>query len=523
MSIFNYKKVFNTFYLIIIIIFSFAINWKYSKYGIFPIDSFLHYDSAFRILNDEYPIKDYWVISGIFVDFIQAGFFKILNPSWNAYILHSSILNVLISVLTFYFLIKINLSNISAFFYSICISILAYPVSGTPFVDLHASFFCLITTYFIFNAIKEPEKNLNWFLIVSFCFFAFFSKIVPSVYFILLNSLIISGYLISRKKLKVFIPILLFTLFYLILFYLIFKILDINFKSFYIQYIDYPISIGSNRLNIFNFSFTGFISNFKFILIPLLILFFFKIIRIVKKKITFFSIEFINFVIFFNLCFSLLLHQILTKNQIFIFFLIPVCLALLQVEVKKLNLNNEKKINYLFLILMIFLTYKYHVRFNENRKFHELVNVDISSHVETISLDKSLKGILWITPNYQGYPREEIEMLKSVKLILNEKKNIMLLTHYLFLDSITKTKLNSPSRTHTTDGASIPMAGNKYFLYYKNFLYEKLLKEKIYEVYFIKSENLSVGVFTQFFEKNCYSKEESDLFIIFKLDKNCLH
>ena len=53
MSTLKHKKKIDYFYIISIIFFSFFINWKYSKYGVFPIDTFLHYDSAYRILNGE--------------------------------------------------------------------------------------------------------------------------------------------------------------------------------------------------------------------------------------------------------------------------------------------------------------------------------------------------------------------------------------------------------------------------------------------------------------------------------------
>ena len=187
MSIFNYKKIINHSYLILIIFFSFCINWKYSKYGVFPIDSFLHYDSAYRILNGEYPIKDFWIVSGITVDFLQALFFKIFGVNFHSYILHSSLFNVLISVLTFQVLVKLNLKRFFAFFFALSFATLAYPVSGTPFVDLHATFFSICAVYFTFLALKKPKKHLNWFLIVTFYFLAFFSKQVPTTYIILSN------------------------------------------------------------------------------------------------------------------------------------------------------------------------------------------------------------------------------------------------------------------------------------------------------------------------------------------------
>ena len=65
----------HTYLSIILLFFSFFINYFYSSYGVFPIDTFLHYDSSYRITQGEYPIKDFWIVSGIFVDFLGAFFF----------------------------------------------------------------------------------------------------------------------------------------------------------------------------------------------------------------------------------------------------------------------------------------------------------------------------------------------------------------------------------------------------------------------------------------------------------------
>jgi len=524
MSIFNYKKkITNHTYIILIVFFSFLVNWSYSRHGIFPVDSFLHYDSAYRILNGEHPIKDYWIVSGIFVDYLQALFFKIFGINWYSYILHSSIFNVILSILTFQFFISINLKKKFCFFYSLSFATLAYPISGTPFVDLHATFFCVIATYFSFLAIKKPEDYLNWFLIVSFYFFAFLSKQVPTTYILVSNIVVIFFYLLVNKKLKTLNIIFLSLLFYIIVFFLLLKILDLNFNNFYIQYIDYPLSIGANRLFTFNTSVKSFLNDFKFILIPLIILIFFKIKKAAKEKKLFFSIDSINFLIFLNLCIGLILHQILTKNQIYIYFLIPLIFALLQKEMEVLNLKKKNNLVYLIIFLVLFLTIKYHIRYNEGREFHDLSNKNITEYTKSVNLDETLKGIYWISAQYKGSPKNEIEMLKKVKFKLNNKKNIMLISHYLFLDSITSISLNAPSRTHTTDGTSVPMIGNKYFSYYKKLLYKKLKDNNISEVYIIQGEEIETKVFTQFFSKKCYQKLEEDIFIIFKLNKTCLN
>ena len=175
MSIFSLKtkNLFKHLYLFIIIIFSFVINWQLSKIGVFPMDTFLHYDSSYRILKGEIPIRDYWIVSGAFVDFLQAFFFKIFGINWLAYTIHSSLLNLAISVFTFQILIKLKLKEVFAFFYTICFSILAYPISGTPFLDLHATFFSLIAFYFLILALEDPKKKkkLVFNSIFFLCFF----------------------------------------------------------------------------------------------------------------------------------------------------------------------------------------------------------------------------------------------------------------------------------------------------------------------------------------------------------------
>ena len=52
----------NFFLLFIISIYSFYINFHYSNIGTFPIDTFLHFDSSYRVFNNEYPVKDFWIV-----------------------------------------------------------------------------------------------------------------------------------------------------------------------------------------------------------------------------------------------------------------------------------------------------------------------------------------------------------------------------------------------------------------------------------------------------------------------------
>ena len=143
MNKFYNSKFFNSpyLYLLIIVIYSICINFYYGNLGVYPIDTFLHYDSAYRILKNEFPIKDYWIVSGFIIEFIQSIFFKVLGTNWFAYIFHSSLINLITSIIVFYFFLDLKLNTLRAFIYTLSFSTLAYTISGTPFVDHHASFF----------------------------------------------------------------------------------------------------------------------------------------------------------------------------------------------------------------------------------------------------------------------------------------------------------------------------------------------------------------------------------------------
>ena len=69
------------FLLFIIFFISFLLNKYYANLGVFPIDTFFHFDSGFRVLNGEYPVKDFWVVSGILVDYLEAFFFIYLESA----------------------------------------------------------------------------------------------------------------------------------------------------------------------------------------------------------------------------------------------------------------------------------------------------------------------------------------------------------------------------------------------------------------------------------------------------------
>ena len=105
------NKYFNLYICIFLIIFSFSLNFYVGSNGVFPVDSFIHYDNGYRILLGDAPVKDYWIVHGFIIDYIQAIFFKIFGNNWYSYLIHSSLFNVAITVSS-YFLLKTFKINI---------------------------------------------------------------------------------------------------------------------------------------------------------------------------------------------------------------------------------------------------------------------------------------------------------------------------------------------------------------------------------------------------------------------------
>ena len=72
----------------------------------------------------------------------------------------------------------------------------------------------------------------------------------------------------------------------------------------------------------------------------------------------------------------LIFHQKLTSNQNYIFFLIPLTMGFIHLNYEK-YFPKKKFILLTLILICLFGSVKYHLRFNENRKFNELEKVDL--------------------------------------------------------------------------------------------------------------------------------------------------
>lgn len=506
----------NYIFLLILSFSSFGLTYHYGFIGIMPMDNTVLFNGGYRVLNNYIPFNDYWLVTGPILDYLNALFFKVFGISWKSFMFHSSLFNSLLAIASYFFFLKLNLNYFFAFFYALLISILFYPVVGTPFVDHHSTFFLILSFYALIISIKTD--NYKYFIFIpTVLLLSFLSKQTPAAYGIITISLItIIMLFFNLDKFKEKILYILFgCLISLVVFILFFILTGIKFQNFFNQYIMFASSIGGNRLSSYEFNLINEIINYKFLsyFIFLLIFLLFKVKnnkKVIKK----------NFLIissFLCLCLLMIFHQIISLNQNFIFFLIPLLCGLIH------SFHKSLKSKYLLIFTLgicIFSVSKYHLRFNEERKFNELENIDISLAKDAKILDQKLSGLKWITYLNPNNPQTELDNLKKViEILKRDKSKKILITNYQIISPIVDIYDNSPNQWHHPS-VSFPLNGNKYFPMYKNYFLKNIIKNNIDFIYETREDdNLITSLIL---DEKCYERNRlSEMLVSLKLKKNC--
>jgi hypothetical protein len=507
------------YFIAFLFLFSISINQYYGNRGVFPLDSFHFFDSGFRILNGEVPFTDYWLVKGPFLDYSTALFFFIFGVSWQSYLLQASILNSIVTVSTYLLFKSFNLKNTYCLLYSFLLSILAYPSSGTPFIDHHSAFFSLLGIYSLLYAMKN-NYNIYWLLAPILFGISFISKQVPAAYIILSSIFILLIFGLINKKFYFikycFIGSLIFFVFFIALGFQ----QGISFTSFIEQYILYPQTIGLERVEDLNLTFNAIISRFKFIYFILIPFLFINVKRIADDKFFLKNIDFYIFLFMIFLAVSLIFHQLITKNQIFIFFLIPILAGFLHISLNNSQVKYKKSILSFLIIICLISATKYHLRFNVERKFHELTNANFQISEDAKKIHKKFFGLKWITPEYLTNPNDEIDLiLRAKKIMKSDIRNKMIITNYHFFSFLLGENLSAPSRVYTFDGTTHPLKNNEYSDKYQNLMDDLIINNKIEVIYFV-----NVGGDFHYIDsyKHCYEKNLFIEKIISYELKNCI-
>jgi len=375
--------------------------------------------------------------------------------------------------------------------------------------------FSLILVFFFYLGLTKA-KNLFFILSYVFLFLSFLCKQIPFFFIFSLYLLILFLKFFNLRNNQIIIFLISF-IFLSFLFFLFIFLNGIPLENFINQYIYYPFTIGSQRSVLLDLKkFIGYLDELKFIFLSLLILIFvfFKISYSHHKNDL---LKYVAFYLFIFSIFFFILYQSLTKNQVLIFFLIPIIIGVTLSYLKKIQY--EKIYLIFFLLLLIFVTLKYHHRYNESRYFldFKIGSFDKKKAIKAESLDKSLKNLKWINSlSIINESAEEISQLKfSVDYMKkNLNKNFIIISDYLFLSSLVKSNVASPLKFYDT--VSIPNTENSFYNYYKNFFLTQLKKNNIQLVYttaeYYNNVILDI-ILSNEKNKNCISTQKINLIL----------
>tara|TARA_B100000029_G_C17603580_1_gene966594 strand:+ start:4637 stop:6229 length:1593 start_codon:yes stop_codon:yes gene_type:complete len=518
--------------LVLLSFFSFSINYYYGNIGVFPIDTFAFFDTAYNILLDRHPFKDIWVTTGPLVDYLQALFFIVFGLKWSSHLIHASIINLLVAVSFYLVLNRHGLNAFLSFFYSISLSILCYTVSGTPFAYVHSYAISLISILIFTLAIKT-ESNLLWFFLPFPMLISFLCMQTPSAYINLILIFFALIYFFINFNLKNIIYFIFGSICILFFFTLLLFFFKIPFINFIQQYLLFPLSIAENRITgnemahitlEGRFTLRNVLGHFKFINFFLIVIILLTLLNYSKKLKGYLTKEeiIINLTLFFS-GIAYIFHQLITSNQTFIFSLIPFLAGFSHIILRK-YFSEKKILNLLIILLVLFSTAKYHGVYNMKRKFMDLQNVDLSNSIKGDFLDSKFKNLQWITPSFPFDPKKEINLLREIiKNLREDKRSKMIITEYQIFSIILEENLNIPNRWYTHDNNSYPLENHKYYKFYKKHFTDLITKnniEVIYIIGFITGDS-KIKNFQIYMEDTCFVKNEiNELATSYKLE-NC--
>jgi len=476
--------------LFILSTYAYLVNWYSANIGVLPIDTFGFMDSSNSVLKGHLPIRDFWIFTGLLLDYMGAFFLKVFGNNWNSYLAHSSVMNIVATLGLFFFLKELKLKLKYIFFYSVSFATLCYPLIGTPFAYVHAYIFSLLLILNLIIAINNKNGFL-WFIFPYICFFAFLSMQTPTAFILLTAIIFLIYYFFKNKDVKNLKFFIYGCVSCLILFCLFLYITKTPLINFIYQYILFPLTIGEGRIVSDDAAYVELIDqlnlkrlfgDFKFIHFFLLPLIFFSLKN--KSKISE-QDNIINWMIIFSTL-AFIFNQLITANQIYIFSLIPVLAGVLHYNLNKLNF--DIKISYLIILLVLFSTIKFHYRFNIDRKFLDLESVKKDNAISASEIHINLKNLKWLS-RYDN-PKDELNVLKqALKIVDKDDRNLTLITHYNFMSTILNKNFFLLNRWYLWDNNTHPTENHRHFDVYKSFVNKNIKSNNVEVIYLLGQKN----------------------------------
>jgi hypothetical protein len=511
----------------IIVLFSFFISFYFGHQGLMPLDDLQNFNSGYRILKGDFPFRDYYSITGPILDIWQGNIYKLFGISWQSLLLHASIMNSIYSLSIFFFLKKIKFTVLNCFFYSLSAGLLMYPTSGNPTVEQNSLILsCLATLLFLIALIKNKK---NYIFISIFIFFiSFFTKQVPTSYFIIFCIFIYISKIFSNYNWKILLYFLFYTAILFLIFLVYFYFNGVLFEDIFDQYIIIAMNLGESRLDNTNLiSIYENVSKLFFLLFVLIPSFY---LSYVTKKLNL-------SIILTGLSLVIVIYEIHSNNQPITFSLLPLYISLFYYFYSKENLELQFikyffyivivyafyrilrfEIFYVFIFISIFLIFYfkhkpsinslcltylfitsclYFEKYIKIRAWDDLNKNDLIQSFDAGTIDSKFKYLKWRTVYFERADEEKKLIFSTLNYLKNLDKDInyLLISDYQIYNAILDRKDFSPVK-YWFQGATYPSRDHILRKKFEEFFKSKLIKNNVTEIIFdntakFKSKELS--------------------------------
>ena len=147
------------------------------------------------------------------------------------------------------------------------------------------------------------------------------------------------------------------------------------------------------------------------------------------------------------------------------------------------------KFIYVILFIVLFATIKFHIRYNIDRKFHDIETINKNKAVPAKIIHSNLNNLMWLTKTAQK-PEDEIKTIKkAIEIIDGDNRQKSLITHYQFISTILNKDLNIWNRWYLFNNNTHPTENHKYFEIYKELINNNIKRNNIQVVYLLGHEN----------------------------------
>ena len=543
--------------VIFILLISFLVNFYFGHQGLMPLDDLQNFNSGHRILRGDFPFRDYYSITGPILDIFQSFIYKVFGSSWQSLVLHASILNCIYSLSVFIFLKKLNFNTIHSFFYSVSSGLLMFPPTGNPTVEHNSLTLSAISLFVFIIGLKENKNYLLFFSVLLFGT-AFFTKQVPTAYFIIFCIIIYFTKTFSPINKRNFIVLTFSTLFVSIFFISFFLFNKVSLQNIVDQYFIMSTSLGESRLSSLNYDY--FYENISKI-------FFLLFLIIPSFYSSFYSKKFDNILFIFGLSIIITIYELHSNNQPITFSLIPVFLALFYYFHSIDNLDS-KVIKYFFYIIITYCFYRilrfeiiyifiyfsiliiyflkkkisikhcvliylfistcfYFEKYVKIRAWDDLRKDEVLNSFNAEIIDDKLKYLKWRTVYFDNVETEKKLIFDTMKYLksLDSSENYILISDYQIYNLILDKKDFSPVK-YWHRNATYPSKKHKLRKNFELFFKKKILDNDVSLIIIDNTSGFKNSEINEFdWLYKCLNKKKisnTENLYIFAIKKNCI-